>query len=204
MNEKERKRRKQQYDREYRAKNKERIAARKREEYQREREIRIERARRWRALNRPPCKPRPPKADRQTLLERKREYNRNNKDKIKEYRQKHRERILSYKRNQWHTNVKCRISAIKNWAKKKGRVMELTDQQIEAMITSICYYCKKKKEGKFIGIDRKDNNLGYTVENTVPCCWPCNRAKNDQPTDKFIGNCTDVAMNHSQRVEENQ
>ena len=27
------------------------------------------------------------------------------------------------------------------------------------------------------GIDRKDNTLGYTVANTVPCCGVCNTAK---------------------------
>ena len=27
------------------------------------------------------------------------------------------------------------------------------------------------------GIDRKNNFLGYTLENIVPCCEKCNRAK---------------------------
>lgn len=28
------------------------------------------------------------------------------------------------------------------------------------------------------GVDRLDNSLGYSVENSVPCCTACNRAKN--------------------------
>lgn len=29
----------------------------------------------------------------------------------------------------------------------------------------------------YSGLDRKDNNKGYTVDNTVPCCKSCNLAK---------------------------
>ena len=31
---------------------------------------------------------------------------------------------------------------------------------------------------KINGIDRIDNNIGYTNENSVPCCKTCNFAKN--------------------------
>ena len=32
---------------------------------------------------------------------------------------------------------------------------------------------------KINGIDRVDSNIGYTNENSVPCCKTCNFAKND-------------------------
>lgn len=35
------------------------------------------------------------------------------------------------------------------------------------------------------GIDRLDNNLGYTIENSVPCCKPCNESKKDRTVDEF-------------------
>jgi hypothetical protein len=35
------------------------------------------------------------------------------------------------------------------------------------------------------GIDRLDNALGYTTANSVPCCKPCNQAKNDRSVDEF-------------------
>ena len=35
------------------------------------------------------------------------------------------------------------------------------------------------------GIDRIDNNLGYTTENTVPCCKICNCAKNTMTQEEF-------------------
>ena len=42
--------------------------------------------------------------------------------------------------------------------------------------------------GDFIysGIDRKDNEIGYTLKNCVPCCIICNRAKNSLSFDEFL------------------
>lgn len=34
------------------------------------------------------------------------------------------------------------------------------------------------KDFRYNGIDRKDNSIGYTKENCVPCCVVCNRGKN--------------------------
>lgn len=58
-----------------------------------------------------------------------------------------------------------------------------------------CYYCNQEPEGgywenssykkdwheAFIsnGLDRYDNSIGYELNNVVPCCIRCNRAKND-------------------------
>lgn len=59
-----------------------------------------------------------------------------------------------------------------------------------------CYYCKVKPESLFTtpegntwcrnGIDRLDNEVGYTEINCVPCCKICNRAKKDLPLDLFL------------------
>ncbi len=54
-----------------------------------------------------------------------------------------------------------------------------------------CHYCNKtliyniysRQKGIRVNsnhqLDRKDNNLGYTKNNVVPCCWECNRLKSD-------------------------
>ncbi len=36
------------------------------------------------------------------------------------------------------------------------------------------------------GIDRIDSNVGYILENCVPCCFPCNFAKSDRTQKEFI------------------
>lgn len=36
------------------------------------------------------------------------------------------------------------------------------------------------------GVDRYNNNLGYTLENSVPCCKRCNAAKSDMSIGDFL------------------
>jgi 5-methylcytosine-specific restriction endonuclease McrA len=36
------------------------------------------------------------------------------------------------------------------------------------------------------GIDRENNNLGYVIENCVPCCRHCNEMKMDRDTINFL------------------
>jgi 5'-deoxynucleotidase YfbR-like HD superfamily hydrolase len=62
--------------------------------------------------------------------------------------------------------------------------------------TETCHYCgaeiywcktkvRKKAEGH--NLDRKDNSLGYSIENCVVCCGDCNRTKGDRYTyDEFM------------------
>jgi 5-methylcytosine-specific restriction endonuclease McrA len=61
-----------------------------------------------------------------------------------------------------------------------------------------CFYCgrppqklhffnkKNKKPYLFNGIDRRDNNKGYTEENCVSCCSPCNFLKGTMGEKEFL------------------
>jgi len=73
-------------------------------------------------------------------------------------------------------------------AQKRKYGFELTKEQFTPLIFGNCHFCKdppgNKKQDKrkttrmtYSGIDRKDNTKGYTVENSVSCCAPCNRMK---------------------------
>lgn len=39
-----------------------------------------------------------------------------------------------------------------------------------------CHYCNDNifRSSQGYGLDRKDNDLGYTLENSIPCCSHCN------------------------------
>jgi hypothetical protein len=52
----------------------------------------------------------------------------------------------------------------------------LSLKEFSNIISSICFYCGLEN---CRGADRMDNSLGYTLENTVPCCAQCNQMKND-------------------------
>ena len=67
------------------------------------------------------------------------------------------------------------------------------------MFQKNCHYCgvepnqfpkgnwAKSYNGLFIynGIDRKDNKIGYLLENCVSCCTICNRAKHSLSEEDF-------------------
>ena len=59
---------------------------------------------------------------------------------------------------------------------------ELTAEELEKIHMSDCDYC-----GLFpaLGVDRKDSDGQYTLENVVPCCSECNYAKKDLLPEDF-------------------
>jgi len=67
-------------------------------------------------------------------------------------------------------------------AKKRGYDFELTVDEFEKLIPSHCFYCGEESNG----IDRWDNNIGYTVENSLPCCSSCNFIKRSDTPNHFI------------------
>ena len=73
-------------------------------------------------------------------------------------------------------------------AKTHNIEWSLSSEYAISLMESPCHYCdippsriirKPHCAGEFKcnGIDRKDNAIGYTRENSVPCCTPCNFKK---------------------------
>lgn len=88
-------------------------------------------------------------------------------------------------------------SVYKRTAREKGRNFDLTIEEFEKIVTSPCIYCgeppsRKSKPKKissaflFNGVDRRDNSIGYTVENSQPCCTTCNLAKRTMSEEVFM------------------
>jgi hypothetical protein len=102
-----------------------------------------------------------------------------------------------------------RMHGYKGGAKSRGFKWSLTYSQFVEIATGNCFYCNsepkvwdcvsgapsvqkaspninaKDYEIKFNGIDRLNSDIGYTIENVVPCCVKCNRAKSDMPLSDF-------------------
>lgn len=86
-------------------------------------------------------------------------------------------------------------------ARVRGLAFRLSREAFGALITAPCTYCgrppfdrwvdrRAPDRGVFLhgGVDRKDNTIGYTPENSVACCADCNWAKGDRMTaDQFMG-----------------
>jgi hypothetical protein len=80
--------------------------------------------------------------------------------------------------------------SLKTNAKARGISVEITESEFKKIAKNPCVYCgaepiektppKKWQESVFLnGIDRVDNKLGYTPENSVSCCEQCNWSKKD-------------------------
>lgn len=100
-----------------------------------------------------------------------------------------------YKRGEASFNLV--LKAYLNGAKGRNLDFDLTIEEFKIITKQDCYYCgckpsnimdNKNHTGKYIynGIDRIDSSKGYTIENCVPCCTQCNRAKSNYSLNEFI------------------
>lgn len=87
------------------------------------------------------------------------------------------------------------VGAAKNKTDRRRHIrsigMHLTYEEfLEFTRTPKCHYCEilinwvpfgSKRTSRY-NLDRKDNRQGYSKENCVVCCWPCNELKGDRLT----------------------
>lgn len=74
----------------------------------------------------------------------------------------------------------------------------LTLRQAYELSQGQCYYCGRSKVNKtqdfrYVGLDRIDNNKGYTFDNVVSCCKTCNAMKGKMPMAEFIEQAKRIA-----------
>lgn len=89
------------------------------------------------------------------------------------------------KRKTWNSSVRGRISVYRNSAKKKGKAWELSFEEAALILTDNCHYCGIAANPTN-GIDRKDNDKGYHLENALSCCSMCNYSMNAYSYEEFL------------------
>lgn len=97
-------------------------------------------------------------------------------------------------------------------AKGRGLVFSLTKDQFLYICKQPCHYCGIEPQPKGYpycsdgatfccnGIDRKDNSVGYTVDNCLPCCKLDNRGKLDATYDEYTSHLDRVALFRKSKV----
>jgi hypothetical protein len=106
---------------------------------------------------------------------------------------------LLYATYRWHAEV------------DRDFKFELTRDEFRALTKGDCYYCGMppnqrfgyKLNGLYIynGVDRYDNSKGYSADNCVSCCGPCNKAKGRRTAEAFIASSMAVAEKQKERAE---
>lgn len=93
-------------------------------------------------------------------------------------------------------------------AERRGHAWALTDVEFDSLLQQPCFYCTAPPSNArttngvhvaetytYNGIDRKDNEQGYTTDNCVSCCAVCNHAKHTMAFDAFLDWVLRVAAN---------
>jgi hypothetical protein len=101
------------------------------------------------------------------------------------------ERTRNYKEeSKLHTERHYRQYIMR--ASKRNIHFDLSIETFTALVNTPCSYCNRYVETEVIGIDRVDNNVGYTNENTVPCCETCNIMKGTLTVDEFMSHISAI------------
>lgn len=92
--------------------------------------------------------------------------------------------------------VKRAFISLKSNAKARNIEVLITETEFRDIASQNCFYCGQEPVEKFgpkewqtsvylNGIDRIDNNTGYSIDNICSCCEQCNWAKKDLSLEDF-------------------
>lgn len=101
---------------------------------------------------------------------------------------------LNKDKYQYHKSLKHRYATYKRGADRRGLEFNLSMEDFKTLWNKECYYCNEKVNG--IGIDRLNNDKGYTLDNSVVCCQICNFMKHKLNEKEFIFKCNQIADIH--------
>lgn len=131
------------------------------------------------------------------------EYCKNNKDKIDKYRNEYRianrKKAKEYSFERRRTMIEPRISNWKQNAKRRGIEWNLTTSYLKSLPMT-CFYTGveltlEPNKDNTLSLDRLNSELGYTIENSVFCCWWINEMKKDYNVESFLNFCERIYLN---------
>jgi hypothetical protein len=99
------------------------------------------------------------------------------------------------------------LAAYKKKAALRGYIWDLRDEEFDALTQQNCFYCgapptngterwkSRVERWLYNGIDRRDNAVGYTTQNAVPCCRRCNEWKRSLSAAEFQAHAKKIVEN---------
>jgi hypothetical protein len=78
-------------------------------------------------------------------------------------------------------------------ASKKNLDFALSQDEFDAIKCQPCYLCGKTSSLQHLnGVDRLDNNKGYTMDNINACCFGCNHLKRNYVLEDMLNKFMDI------------
>lgn len=127
------------------------------------------------------------------LLEKRHTYCKNFPEKVRETRIKYNQANVQKLRdiaNEYNHSFDGIYRRYKSSAVKRDIAFDLTKDQFMSLIESTCVYCGTVEQ---VGVDRIDNSVGYTLENSASCCHYCNRMKWTHNKEAFLSHIAKIA-----------
>jgi hypothetical protein len=84
---------------------------------------------------------------------------------------------------------KARYITYRHSARVRNIAFQLDEEVFNRIVVLPCLYCGLQPAN---GIDRRDNNLGYTQTNSSPCCSPCNYMKKNMEEKEFVNHACKI------------
>ena len=109
--------------------------------------------------------------------------------------EKRRERTRRNYKKEYKTNINAYYTKYLVNAKKRNLEFTLSIEEFEEIINNSCYYCDYYAYDEVVGVDRLDSNIGYVIQNVVPCCSICNYSKGTLTLKQYITHCKKVVSN---------
>lgn len=119
------------------------------------------------------------------------------KDKILIRKQKRNEMFPEIRKAQskkYWSNTDVKLRGYQRAALNRNLDFSLSTEEFNALLSKPCHYCGSKEA---MGVDRKDNTLGYYSYNVVSCCKTCNFMKGTLNYDQFIQHIASILDNLS-------
>lgn len=129
-------------------------------------------------------------------------YKKRNAEQAANWREKNPDKVK--KSNEMRKkSIKVSFNNYKNRANYKNWGFEFDINDFTELVKRRCFYCDMIDEEKgFCGIDRMNSRIGYTKDNSVPCCFQCNISKGCLDPITYFRRATHIASVNGLILEE--
>ena len=116
-----------------------------------------------------------------------------NVKRTQKYTEKNKEKVYAYGR-EYNKTVEGYFRSTQSGANKRKKDFFINLEEFRNIVSSACAYCGESE--KRIGVDRIDNSIGYTKENSTACCKMCNYMKNKHSVTDFLSHIKKIASHN--------